>query len=102
MEIEICGQKYTEDDVPIGSAKDAIAVQDACTLPGVIVSMNGIMRALCEHPRCTGTAWRNHHPIIVLLLNKCDSLCTGDLGDVAAFSKAYDLCRSVVDAGEKK
>jgi len=101
MEIEICGQKYTEADVPAAYAKDAIAVQDACNLSGVIISMNGIMRLLGEHPRQCGTSWKNHHPVIVLFLNKCNSLCTGDIGDVGAFSKAYDLCRSAIEIGDK-
>ncbi len=104
MEIEICGEKYAEKDVPLRLAKSAIEVQDACNLSGVVFTLSKVLDELIEHQRsieCPGTAWRNHHPVIVLFLNKCDSLCTGDLGDVRAFSKAYDLCRSVVDAGEK-
>ncbi len=97
MKITICGQEYSELDVSAALAKDAIQAQDACNLSGIIFSLPQVMQALCDHPACSGLAWRNHHPIIVLYLNKLDSLCTGDFGDTTAFSKAYDLCRAAIE-----
>lgn len=98
MTITICDTDYTEADVPVELAKEALLIQDACNLSGLVFSFAREMQKLCDHPRCTGSAWRNHHPIVVLWLNKLDSLCTGDLGDMGAYSKAYDLCSAVVEA----
>ncbi len=100
MKITICGQDYTEADVPLQAAKEALQCQDACNLGGVVFALARHTQALCDNPRKSGTAWKNHHPVIVLFLNKCSSLCTGDLGDTQAFSVAYDLCCAVVDKGE--
>ncbi len=100
MKIEIGGQEYSNEDVPLALAKEALQVQDACNLSGIVFSLAKHMQTLCDHPRCTGTSWRNHHPIVVLFLSKLDSLCTGDLSDgVGSFSKAYDLINDVVNQG---
>ncbi len=98
MTITICDTLYTEADIPVELAKEAISVQDACNIGGVINLLHQIKEALHKHPTYKGTDWVKHHPLIVLLLSKCASLCTGDCGDTYSFSRAYDLCGTVVEA----
>lgn len=98
MTITIHDTEYAEADVPVELAKEALLIQDACNLSGLVFSFAREMQQLCDHPRCTGTAWRNHHPVVVLWLSKLDSLCTGDCGDTDAFFGAYELCQKVVQA----
>jgi hypothetical protein len=100
MTITIRGTEYTEADVPSDLAQDAIAVQDACNIGGVINLLHQVKEKLHAHPRYKGTDWVKHHPLIVLLLSKCGSLCTGDGGDVGVFSLAYDQCETVAEAQE--
>ncbi len=102
MTITIRDTEYTEADVPLELAVYAIAIQDACNLSGLALTFGKmVMPALCDHPRNCGTAWKNHHPIVVLWLNKMTNLCTGDCGDDdGAFSKAYGLCADVVEAAK--
>lgn len=92
MEITICGTKYTEEDIDPKDAKDALLVQNACNLSGVLFSMTEAMRRLCEHPRCTGTAWKNHHPVIVMYTAQCVALSTGDCIDHRTYMDAEALC----------
>jgi hypothetical protein len=46
--------------------KQALAVQTACNVSGVVHSMAELMRVLQDAPECQGTDWRNHHPLTVL------------------------------------
>ncbi len=102
MKIEICGIEYTEEDVPLSGAKEALLCQDACNFSGVLFSFAERMRELCEHPRNCGTAWKNHHPVAVLFLSKLNSLCTGDCCDVNTFSNAYELITQVVNTAPEE
>ncbi len=102
MTIKICDQTYTNEDVPVELAKDALAVQDACNLSGLVFSLAKVMQALCDHPRNAGTDWRNHHPVLVLWLSKLQSLNTRDTSDVGYFARAYDLCSEVADKNGKE
>lgn len=101
MEISILGVKYTEEDVSVRDAKDALVVQNACNISGVIFSMAECMKRLCEHPRCTGTAWRNHHPVIVMYLTQCVFLSTGDSVDHRTWLDAEALCNYVLDVSKE-
>jgi hypothetical protein len=68
---------------------EAIAVQDACNLSGVVHSFSQAMTALAELG-VKDTEGRNRHPVAILYASKIASLtgCEGAL----AFSKAYDYC----------
>ena len=81
---------------------DAILVQDACNLSGVVHSLAELLPRIREEPDCTGTDFVNQHPIVVMYVNKLSSLSGAENG--LAFSTAYDECkkRSLCDckAGE--
>ncbi len=69
-------------------AQEAIDVQDACNLSGVVFSFARAMTDMCEH--VSGTDARNTHPICVLWADKIAHLTgTQGLGNDAVM-KAYD------------
>ena len=72
--------------------RNAIDVQNACNLSGVVFSFAKVMQKICDEARDLGkgTDWKNNHPIAVLYASKVSSLA----GDVHAgeYSKAYDAC----------
>lgn len=100
MEVEICGIKYTEADVSYEAAQEALAVQNACNLSGVLFALERRTQEICDHKNNQGTDWKNHHPVLVLFLAQYAFLCTGDSIDHKAWLAAHDLCQEVVDAGE--
>jgi hypothetical protein len=65
---------------------EAIAVQDACNLSGVVRSFAQALSDLRDLPDCKGTAWLNQHRVSRLFADKIKSL-TGDLLD-GDFSQA--------------
>ncbi len=71
--------------------KDAILVQDACNLSGIVLSFVSVLKKIRAEPGCTGTEWINQHPISVMYADKIRSL-TG-AGDSFSFSCAYDICK---------
>lgn len=79
------------------AAKQALDVQDACNLSGIVCSFAQAMDAVnAESTRLgRGTAWRNTHPIITLHLLKMAELnhCGSTL------HSSYDLaereCRNI-------
>ncbi len=79
-------------------AQDALQVQDACNLSGVIISWARAMSDLREHLRDLGTDGFNHHPINVLWSSKVSSL-TGESAD-GTFSAAYKWCDKMACTGE--
>lgn len=60
--------------------KEAIDVQNACNLSGVVISFAEAMRDLCDlsNELGKGTAWRNSHRVARLYADKIKSL-TGEL-----------------------
>lgn len=77
------------------AAKDALLVQDACNLSGVLHSFSQAMEAINAAMRDAGegTDWRNNHPIVRLYVDKLASLC-GMQGSQAFehYSTAYHWC----------
>ena len=72
-------------------AKDALNVQNACNLSGVVHGFSRAMEALyitCPGLRSEDTEKRNRHPIAVLWASKVASLTGCEYGDT--FSKAYE------------
>lgn len=80
-------------------AEEAILVQDACNLSGVIHAWS---RAISRLRQLTnlGTDDLNTHPINVMWASKVGSLTRIGEGDYQKFSDAYDYCKNLV--GEKQ
>ena len=72
--------------------KDAVVVQDACNLSGVVHSFAEVVSRIWEeaHEKGKGTDWVNKHPICMLFADKILSLAGGN-GD-ENFRKAYAAC----------
>ena len=73
-------------------AQEAIDVQDACNLSGVLRSMTDIVFETLwpiAHETGKGTDWVNQHPIVSLFLSKLSSL-NRTQGDELWFSRVYD------------
>lgn len=75
-------------------AREAISIQDACNLRGVLRAAHEASLILGRHPECNGTDWINNHPIMVLFADKIQSLTTmsGDVG----FREAWIACEEMV------
>ena len=78
-------------------ARDAIQVQDACNLRGVLRSFHEASLELGRHPDCTGTDWVNHHSIMVLYADKVITLTQAGFGGGEAFSQAYGECTKLAE-----
>ena len=75
--------------------RQAIDVQDACNLSGVVHTFSKVMTKIWEEARTTGSAsteWVNQHPISVLYASKILSLTRAE-PDGRAFANAYNVCR---------
>jgi hypothetical protein len=81
-------------------AREAIAVQDACNLSGVVHSMLDAIATIRNSPSNTGTHFVNTHEIVTLYISKLaslngtDCLCS-DCMD--SFSKAMDACKKLAE-----
>jgi hypothetical protein len=78
----------------VQAAEAAINVQNACNLSGVLYSFAKAMSTICDEANKEGhgTAWRNHHPVTILFVDKLASLAgIQDVGN-PAFGPAYDEC----------
>jgi hypothetical protein len=82
--------KKTMQDV----AKDAILVQNACNLSGVVHAFSTAVTVLREQRDCTGTTWINEHPVSILFSAKIASL-TGVAHIAEGFEKAYEECEKL-------
>jgi len=72
---------------------DAVQVQDACNLSGVIFAFARVMQKICDDDT-KGTAAKNNHPIAVLFADKIhDMTVRKNAGhSVMDFHRAYDEC----------
>lgn len=78
---------------------DALAVQSACNLSGVVFSFARVMQRICNeaHAKGYGTEWKNRHPIVRMYTQQIAHLsCAGLLLDDEAnpYSKAYAECEA--------
>ena len=81
-------------------AEEALQVQDACNLSGVVHSMIHAVQDLweiCREESQSGTSWVNTHPITRAYVSKLISLSGYDIGD-KTFEEVYKL---VSDSGPK-
>ena len=72
--------------------KDALAVQDACNLSGVVYAWAEVMKRVCEEAYAAGkgTDWKNSHPINVMYASKVASLTGCETPE--GFMGAYGFC----------
>lgn len=76
--------------------QNAMDVQDACNLSGVVHSLAELLPRIRQEPDCTGTDYVNRHPIVVMYVNKLASLTGND------FNKAYDAVTAKIAEGASK
>lgn len=79
--------------------KEALDVQDACNLTGVLKSFDrtmGELRLLAREEGWEGTEAINRHPVAILFSSKIASLTGSE--DGLEFSKAYDSVSKVVES----
>lgn len=71
---------------------DALIVQSACNLSGVVFSFAWHMHTLCEEGRRQGqgTDWRNTHPIVRMFVTQLLHLSFGESVDVQKYHEAYE------------
>ena len=71
--------------------KDAIAVQDACNLSGVVFDFARVMEDICQEAQQLGrgTDWKNSHVLSILWANKIAELTGHYAVDTNIFSEAY-------------
>jgi hypothetical protein len=82
-------------------AQEAIDMQDACNLSGVVHSWHRSISDLRLHGRAhptlvTGTAWLNEHPINRLFASKVHDLTGMGLSESLQFGLAYEECKQLV------
>jgi len=82
-------QNYTPEERINRMWADAIQVQDACNLSGVVHAFSRILADLCKTTQSTKE--RNTHPVCIMFASKVASL-TG-CEDLEAFGKAYEECK---------
>lgn len=74
-------------------AQEAINVQDACNLSGVVHGWSRAMEDLCEHLCASGgTEHRNTHPINQLWASKCHDLARMGMSDYEQYGNALKIC----------
>ena len=83
-------------------AKEAIEIQDACNLSGLIHGWHRSMEVLWSILRDSGagTAQINQHPINQLWASKVHDLTGMGLSDTEAFGKAYDACKKLAEVAD--
>ena len=74
--------------------KEAITIQDACNLSGVVKSFSRMMDKIWEEARShgKGTDWVNTHPIAILFAEKCVHLTTGQMIPGTKINDAWTEC----------
>ena len=81
------------------AANEAIVVQDACNLSGVVHKFSSILTEVLwkeAHEKGYGTDWVNRHPISVMFSSKIASLTHSEMDD-GVFSKAYKECKEMAE-----
>lgn len=73
---------------------DALVVQSACNLSGIVFSFAKHMDTLCDEAQRLGqgTEWRNTHPIVKLFVAQLLHLSFGDAVDSPQYFTAHDEC----------
>jgi len=77
------------------AARDAIQVQDACNVSGVVHGFARAMEAVMDD--CKSSDAARHHPITVLFMDKLNDMCGRELSQIE-YCEAYEKCSKM--AGE--
>jgi len=79
-------------------AKDALNVQDACNLSGVVHSFDKVVTDLWEEANRIGkgTDWVNTHPIVQAYVDKLASLARVQANVNNVFD-AFEACRKIAE-----
>jgi hypothetical protein len=77
-------------------ASDALSVQNACNLSGVVISFAQVIRDLKDNLPKSGSEEINQHPIIRLWVDKIASLAGLDQG---VLSKEYQAVHIIAEFG---
>jgi hypothetical protein len=75
--------------------QNAIDVQDACNLSGVVFSFAVVMQKICNQAVAEGkgTDWKNQHPIAIMFAEKIQSLASNDC--YLAGNEAWKICKNI-------
>jgi hypothetical protein len=79
--------------------QNAMSVQDACNLSGVVFSFEKAMQAICDEANAEGhgTDWKNTHPIVVLFTTQLAYLSnTATVVDSEVYRKAYEAVEAMI------
>ena len=78
--------------------EDALMVQSACNLSGVVHSFSEILSRLVKEAQeqGKGTDWVNTHPICVLFAEQISHLTTCRFGGETDYFKAHKICEGWV------
>jgi hypothetical protein len=78
------------------TAKNALVVQDAVNLSGVVHDFLTVVATIWEEARClgAGTKWVNRHPIVTIYIDKLNAL-----NGRADFFAAYAEVKKIADDG---
>jgi hypothetical protein len=79
-------------------AAEALLMQDACNLSGLVAGWHRVVMELREHLPTAGTCEINTHPINQLWASKLHDLAGMGASDPAAFALAYEACRALAQA----
>jgi hypothetical protein len=81
--------------IPKAQWQEAMDVQNACNLSGLVYSLPGVMDAICaeQDEEGYGTSERNTHPLLQLWLDKLCSLA-GLTVEPGPVMEAYAIARS--------
>lgn len=80
------------------AAQEALDVQNACNLSGVVHSLARVVTMLRALPECTGTEWCNTHPIVYLFVDKLADLSGVPHLDSGRFMQNYEACIKLASA----
>ena len=82
------------------ASRDALAVQNACNVSGVVLAFGRAMSAVmddCCKPGGGGPVAARHHPITVLFMDKLNDMCGRNIKQID-YCEAYEKCSKM--AGE--
>lgn len=81
------------------ACRDALMVQNAVNLSGVVASLARHMDTLHEAARAhgKGTHFVNTHPVSRLFAEQILHLSGGGKGDHESFENAYETCRAIIN-----
>jgi hypothetical protein len=78
-------------------AEDALFIQNACNLSGVVLAFARAMEVLNEekHRLNEGSDFVRFHPVTILFVNKLEDMTGSNYS--LRFGKAYDMCQALVN-----